>query len=323
MATPQALAAALQGAQQYGLPSSLDINNLTYRKGGGLAGVFTGADALSQMTPAADTGGLVPGATYGNLNGNQIFQNPNGSLSIGIAGNPALTGGMATYSPEANGQYGLTDWSAPTQAHQNNYMDLLQGAGYVAAAMAGASALGGAGGGAGSAASSGLDTPVLDSSAFQLPSAGGEVGSSGGLASTFGPSGYVDPLATGADPFGGTIGSTGVSYSGAPISMDPGGAGFAYNPGSLNYLDAPTLSTDAFSPPKSGVNQNLLKLGQKLLGQGGSGGSNSQQNAPFTQPLILGGGGQMNSLLKMMLEANAQAQMNGQAAPFPGVTNRG
>ena len=329
-ATPQELGSALSGygnyagAQQYGLPSSIDPSKFSGGLPTGLGGkgvIGQGATLQDYLSNASDSG-LIPNVNYAGLAGNQVMAGPNGSIMLGIAGNPALTGGLATYSPGANGQYQISGWSAPTQAHQNNLMDALTGTGYVAAAMLGAGALGGAGAGAGSSSLGALDTPLVDASSFQLPDAGDLAAGAGGAGggATFAGGAYTPALDVGQTVGAGIPGSSGV-LGGAPINVGADGS-FAYSPEMSSYLDTMPLSSGQIAP-SSGINPNLIKLGQKLLGNiSGGGYPGNPQQGMFGQTQLQSGGGQMNSLLKMMMLANAQAQMNGQEAPFPGV-NRG
>jgi hypothetical protein len=93
-----------------------------------------------------------------------------------------------------------------------------------------------------------------------------------------------------------------------------------YSPEVSGYLDTPSLSTSSFAPTAKGIDPNLIKLGKSLLQNISGGGSpGNPQQGMFGQTQVQQGGGVTNSLLKMMLEANAQAKLNGQPAPFSGV----
>lgn len=79
--------------------------------------------------------------------------------------------------------------------------------------------------------------------------------------------------------------------------------------------DAANLGTAGLSTmDKIKLAQNLLKFGQQVTGGGATG--QGTQPMRFSGQQLAGG---LSGNLKMMIEANAQAQMNGQPAPFPGL----
>src|SRR6266403_1310103 len=164
---------------------------------------------------------------------------------------------------------------------------------------------------------------------------GGLTGAPGGLSSVFtGGGNYAPALDPTAGLSGAGIpGATGTFGAGAPITSGPGGLGFSG--AALPAFDATgTLPTSAFnqSPPSWFSNPNNLKLAKNLLKTGYQmmGGQSQQQPGQQQSGLGLGtsgasgaGIGGLSNNLKMMLEANAQARMNGQQLPFPGLGGMG
>ncbi len=156
---------------------------------------------------------------------------------------------------------------------------------------------------------------------------GGLTGASGGLSSTFtGGGGYAPALDPTAGLSGAGIpGATGTFGAGAPITSGPGGLGFSG--ADLPAFDAiGTLPTSAFnqSSPSWFSDPNNLKLAKNLLNIVGGGQPGSAQPHGMFGGTLVGGGNQgLTGNMKMMLEANAQARMNGQSLPFPGFGGMG
>jgi len=206
---------------------------------------------------------------------------------------------------------------------------------FATSAGPGASALGGSaadiGSGAGglgatvpSEISNFAPTPVDTSGITDVSSVLGNnpvnIAGGGGLASGFAGGQYLDPLASG--PQAGVPGSTGTFSQGAPISS--GANGLEYTGAAPAYDVAPTLPSSAFSSSalstadKLKLAQQLLKLGQTFTTQPQVGRNQVGAGGGIAQ----GAAGLMGNM-KMMLEANAQAKMNGQPLPFPGLGNMG
>lgn len=99
----------------------------------------------------------------------------------------------------------------------------------------------------------------------------------------------------------------------APLNIADAGAGLGTG-GSL---------VSSLSKAKTAIDR--VKLAQQLLnvvGGGGGPGSPSQQGM-VGGTLVGQGSGGLTGNMKMMLQANAQAQMNGQPLPFPGLGGMG
>jgi hypothetical protein len=299
MATPQALGNAL-GAPSW-LPQTITQGMISNGPSSG-AGFMGGQGGTPNYSLNLGQGG--PGqVSIDNYS-------PGTNFSVGLPFGPAMTQGSAdyTFNPQTN-SYSLSKYGAPQKSDAGGWQDKLTQAATIAAMMYGGglaanSVMGaGAASGAGSSGGSYLDTPIIEDSAFSSASPG--------LSSGFSSAGqYVDPL-YGGSPGAGIPGATGTLDASAPIT---GSSLLSGSPGAAG-LGASLTNADKLKLAK-----NLLSLGQNMA----TGQQTKVNNGVVSSGVggtIAGGG--LSGNLKMLLEANAQAKLNGQPLPFPGLGGMG
>lgn len=287
-------------------------NGLVANTGFGQAPIYT-ADQFNQW---ASSGNSPFYDLKGPFNGNApawANQAPNSGLSAGST--------FVIHTPDGGQQnidYKLdpkTGYYVPSSAsgasNSTGLVDNLIKYG----AMAGSAVAGGAGAlGYGSA---GPGASALGGSADAIGGAAGGAAAggaaAGGGAMTFDPSGMADQIAATAGqnvaPQLATDASNIAAAGDAGITADIGSGGSSL----LSSLNSAKTTYDRIKL----ANQLL-----KIVG-GNATGPSQQQQGMFGGTLVGQGSGGLTGNMKMMLQANAQAQMNGQPLPFPGLGGMG
>lgn len=293
---PQALASAL---------TSFDPNAITYQKTAG---------GLGPAVPVAPGGGEVSWA--GQNLGTPTPFTPGTPLSISTnTGNPLQTQGYGNYSIDPKtGQYVLTSSVAPQASDANSLLDqIIRGGSQAALAtmggLAGASAAGLTNG---ATTLFGGANPLFGAGAAAPAAApattGADVGT-GGM--TFDNSGLVQGISDSA-----SASSAPQIASDATTIANQGAAGIAAD-----------TAGSGLTSSQLNLAKNLLNLGKTALQGTPVGQQRVGSPAAGVGAGAPGGFGQgVNGLsdnLQMMLLANAQAKMNGQPLPFPGMGGMG